>query len=235
MSALMLALAAPESVTSELPSAVLRVRAGDLRRAQALRDGDDTVLADLVNRHHAAMVRLAMVYVGDESTAEDVAQETWIAVFKGIAAYEGRSSLKNWIFGILVNRARTRARSEARQIPFSSLHTADGASDSAGSDLASAVIEPKRGRWASPSDRFEERPEDWFLSHEVQTHVRRAVAALPPRQRRVMELRDLDGRSAAEVTDLLGVSGPTQRVILHRARARVRVAMRTYIHGDRAV
>jgi RNA polymerase sigma-70 factor (ECF subfamily) len=233
MSAIVLAQTARDSVTIEPPPAILRVRTGDLQRALALRNGDVTVLTDLVDRHHAAMVRLAMVYVGDEATAEDVAQETWIAVLSGIAGYEGRSSLKNWIFGILVNRARTRARCEARQIPFSSLRASDPGSDGAAADAASGMVEPRRGRWASPADRHEERPEDWFLSHEVRQHVLRAVAGLPPRQRRVMELRDLECRTAAEVTALLGVSGPTQRVILHRARARVRAALRAYVYGDR--
>jgi RNA polymerase sigma-70 factor (ECF subfamily) len=156
--------------------------------------------------------------VRTDAAADDVVQETWLGVIRGLAAFEGRSSLRTWIFRILVNQARTRATREARSVPFSSVVDED-----------QPTVDPAAvgadGRWRSAPARLDGDPESGLLSAEVRAKLLEAVDVLPPDQRAVITLRDLVGAPAAEVCELLDVSDGNQRVLLHRARARVRLAL----------
>jgi RNA polymerase sigma-70 factor (ECF subfamily) len=194
----------------------------------ALRSGDELAFADLVERLHHSLVRLARLYVAD-NVAEDVAQETWLALLRGLDRFEGRASLKTWLFRVLVNRARTRATREARTVPFSSLVNAE-------TETFEPAVSPDRFRGAA--DRWPGHwlvkpasapPEQQLLDDELYAHVRAAVAKLPPAQREVVTLRDIDGLAADEVCQLLDLSDVNQRVLLHRGRSKVRAALEHYV------
>jgi RNA polymerase sigma-70 factor (ECF subfamily) len=185
----------------------------------ALRAGDEAAFLALVERWHASMVRVARGYVPSRAVAEDVVQETWLAVVRGIDRFEERSSLKTWVFRILVNRAKTRGERERRTVPFSSL-AAREASD------GEASVDPERfgagGMWTAPPARL---PEDRLADRETVAEIQAAIDALPDAQRTVITLRDVEGWEAAEVAELLGISDGNQRVLLHRARSKVRAAV----------
>jgi RNA polymerase sigma-70 factor (ECF subfamily) len=183
-----------------------------------LRAGDEAAFAALVARHDGALRRVARTFVRTDSAVDDVVQDTWLGVVRGLDAFEGRSSLRTWIFRILVNRARTRAVRDARSLPFSALVEDDGSAfepDAFGAD----------GRWASAPLRLDADPETGLLGAELRAHLLEAVEALSGDQRAVITLRDLVGLSAMEVCDLLDITEVNQRVLLHRARARVRAAL----------
>jgi RNA polymerase sigma-70 factor (ECF subfamily) len=203
---------APHSSTSDPDAALL----------DRLRAGDEAAFMELVERHHAALVRLAQSYVSSRAVAEEVAQETWLGVLRGIDRFEGRSSLKTWIFRILVNRAKTRGEREARSVPFSSIEGDDGPS-----------VDPDRfieaGAWASPPRPWEGEPVDRLLAGEARGVIDAAIERLPPAQRRVITLRDVEGLAADEVSGLLDVTDGNQRVLLHRARSKVRQALEDYL------
>ena len=183
-----------------------------------LRAGDEAAFDELVARHDGALRRVARTYVRTDAVAADVVQETWLGVIRGLAGFEGRSSLRTWIFRILVNRARTRAVREARDLPFSSLETDD-----------EPAVEPsafaRDGQWASAPPRLDAEPETNLLSAELRAHLLEAVDGLAPAQRAVITLRDLVGLGADEVCELLDLTEVNQRVLLHRARSRVRAAL----------
>jgi RNA polymerase sigma-70 factor, ECF subfamily len=185
---------------------------------ERLRDGDEKAFEALVARYDGALRRVARSYVRTDSAAADVAQETWLGVVRGLGDFEGRSSLRTWIFRILVNRARTRALRDARDLPFSALEQDD-----------SPAVEPSEftrdGNWASAPPRLESDPETSLLGAELREHLLRAVERLAPAQRAVITLRDLVGLPAREVCELLELSEGNQRVLLHRARSRVRAAL----------
>jgi RNA polymerase sigma-70 factor, ECF subfamily len=183
-----------------------------------LRAGDEEAFAALVARHDGALRRVARTYVRTDTAVEEVVQETWLGVVRGLDAFEGRSSLRTWIFRILVNQARTRAVRDARSLPFSSLEGEDG-----------PTVDPSAfgadGRWTSAPPRLDSDPETGLLGAELREHLLEAVESLSRDQRAVITLRDLVGLSAAEVRDLLEITDGNQRVLLHRARARVRAAL----------
>jgi RNA polymerase sigma-70 factor (ECF subfamily) len=199
----------------------------------ALQRGDEAAFMELVKRHHTLMVRVARGYVRSQAVAEEVAQETWLGVLNGIGTFESRAALKTWIFRILVNRAKTRAEREGRTVPFSAL-------DRAGDDDQPAV-DPSRfldashprwpGHWATPPQRWDELPEECLLGRETLALARDAIDALPARQREVILLRDVNGWPAEEVCEALGVSDGNQRILLHRARSRVRAALEAHLGG----
>ena len=206
----------------------------DAALLQALRNGDETAFASLVDRYHAPLLRLAMAFVPSQAIAEEVVQETWIGVLEGLSRFEGRSSLKTWIFRILTNQAKTRGVRESRSVPFSPLgHDED--------DRGEPTVDPLRfqssgywiDHWASPPRSWDEdTPERLLLSKECGQHMENAIEALPPTQRQVLVLRDVDGLSSEEVCNILGISETNQRVLLHRARSRVRRALERYLEGD---
>jgi RNA polymerase sigma-70 factor (ECF subfamily) len=183
-----------------------------------LRGGDEQAFEVLVARHDGAMRRVARTFVRTDASAADVVQETWLGVVRGLDTFEGRSSLATWIFRILVNTARTRATRDARNLPFSALESDDRPAVEPGAFAAD-------GRWTSAPTRLDADPETGLLSGELREHLLRAVDALSADQRAVITLRDLAGLSGPEVCDLLDLTDVNQRVLLHRARARVRTAL----------
>jgi RNA polymerase sigma-70 factor, ECF subfamily len=188
----------------------------------ALRAGDEQAFAALVDKYGPSLLRLAQLYVSSRAVAEEVVQETWLAVLTGIERFEGRSSLKTWLFRILTNKAKTRGQREGRTLPFSSL-----ASDGDEDQTAVAVERFARGgAWATPPRGV---PEERLLAGETRARVDQAISALPPNQRAVITLRDLEGLSAEEACNVLGLSETNQRVLLHRARAKVRTALERYL------
>jgi len=197
----------------------------------ALRDGDEHVFAELVTAYSNPLLRLAQDFVRTHSVAEEVVQETWLAVFEGIDRFEGRSSLKTWLFRILVNKAKSRGAREARTVPFSSL---------APTDDESAVPEDRfrgpdnqwAGHWASPPRALDTYPEHRLLAREVRGRIGQALEALPDSQRVVVTLRDVAGWDADEVCETLGLSEGNQRVLLHRGRAKLRAALEQYLDED---
>ncbi len=200
----------------------------------ALRRGNETAFVALVDRYHGALVRVAMLYVGDRATAEDMAQETWLGVVQGIDSFEGRSSLKTWIFRILTNRAKTRAERERRSLPFSSLaselETDEPAVESERFRPPDSPSWP--GHWASAPVGWDGLGENRLLSKEAMHRVHTCIEALPPAQRHVVLLRDVEGWSGAEVCELLELSEANQRVLLHRARSKVRRALEQYLTDE---
>jgi RNA polymerase sigma-70 factor (ECF subfamily) len=175
---------------------------------ERLRAGDEEAFRTLVAR----------TFVQSAAAADEVTQETWLAVLTGIDRFEGRSSLRTWIFSILVNQARSRGVRDARSVPFSALESDDH-----------PAVEPaafgEDGRWASAPSRLDADPETSLLSAELREHLLEAVGELPPAQRAVITLRDLAGIPAEDVCELLDVTDGNQRVLLHRARSRVRQAL----------
>jgi len=206
--------------------------ASEARLVRALRAGDERAFAELIDRLGPTLLRVARLYVRDRAVAEEVVQETWLSVLEGIDRFEGRSSLKTWVFRILVNRAKTRAKREARSVPVSAL---------AGAGPEKPAVEPERfrspddrwaGHWASPPASWSDLPENRLLSKETTDCMRSLIAALPPAQREVIALRDVEGWQSNEVCALLGLSEVNQRVLLHRARSKVRAGLERYLADE---
>lgn len=196
----------------------------------ALRAGDEAAFRGLVRRHHAGLVRLARSSVSTDAVAEEVAQETWLAVIQGIDRFEGRSSVKSWLFAILVNRARSRGVREHRSVPMSSL--GDGGDEPAVDRGRFAADEHRwGGHWCDPPVRWRDGPVEQLMAKETIGAAARAIAELPERQRQVVGLRDVEGWSSAEVCALLHLSEENQRVLLHRGRSRVRAALELHLGG----
>ena len=198
----------------------------------AIRSGDEQAFAELVRRHTPTMIRLAQLSVGSRATAEEVVQEAWLGVLGGIDRFEGRSSLKTWIFRILMNKAHTRAAKESRTVVFSALD------EELNGEPAGPAVDPDRflgadsawpGHWSSSPVRFDELPEERLLASETRDRIRAALDALPPAQRAVVTMRDLAGCDADEVCETLGLSASNQRVLLHRGRAKLRAALEAHL------
>ena len=175
------------------------------------------------------MLRLAMMYVSSRAVAEEVVQEAWLAVLTGIDRFEERSSLKTWIFRILSNKAKTRAEREGRTVPFSSLGGPDDDEPAVDPDRFVDTGVPGHGPWATPPRALDRIPEERLLAREAQERIVAAIVALPPAQRAVITLRDVDGLSAEEACDVLGLTEGNQRVLLHRARSKVRAEFERYV------
>jgi RNA polymerase sigma-70 factor (ECF subfamily) len=188
-----------------------------------LRDGDEAAFRELVALYHPMLVRVARAYVPTETAAEEVAADTWLAVLQGIERFEERSSLKTWLFRILTNKAKTRGMRERRTLPFSSLESGDSTVDA---DRFHGPEHQWPGHWAAAPQGF---PEERLLAAETRGIVEQAIASLPPAQRAVISLRDVEGWSADEVCNALTLSETNQRVLLHRARAAVRKALEEYL------
>ena len=200
----------------------------DAQLVEGLRAGDEAAFAVLMRMYGAGMLRVAQMFVSSRSVAEEVVQEAWLGVFKGIERFEGRSSLKTWIFRIVANTAKTRGVREARSVPFSSL----------GGDENETTVSPDRflgdgerfpGHWAVPPGSWAGVPEARLLAAETMDVIRREIERLPPSQRAVLELRDIEGWSADEVCNALDLTETNGRVLLHRARAKVRAALEEYL------
>jgi RNA polymerase sigma-70 factor, ECF subfamily len=202
---------------------------------QALADGDESAFRTLIDRHASSMQRLARLYVADDGAAEEVCQETWLAVLQGIGRFEGRSSLRTWIYRILVNRAKTRGVRDGRFISLTDLGDAAVEDDEPAVDPGRfrSPGEPYAGGWREFPRPWPHLPEDHVLSQEMREQIEVAIQALAPGQRTVIWLRDVEGWSAAEVCNVLGLSETNQRVLLHRARSKVRGALESYLGEDR--
>jgi RNA polymerase sigma-70 factor, ECF subfamily len=207
--------------------------AEDEELVRALRAGDEAAFMALVRRYQALMLRIAIGYVRTEAVAEEVVQETWCAVLHGIDRFEGRAALKTWIMRILTNRAKTRGQREARCIPFSAV---------AENEPDEPAVDPGRflpadhprypNHWAAAPAEWSQTPDERLVCAETRECIRAAIAGLPVRQQVVISLRDVEGWSPEEVCDLMNLTENNQRVLLHRARSRVRAELERYFTGE---
>ncbi len=200
----------------------------DARLVDGLRRKDESAFADLMRMYGAAMLRVAQMYVSSRAVAEEVVGEAWLAVLNGIDRFEGRSSLKTWLFRIVANTAKTRGVREARTIPLSAL----------GDDLSESAVDVDRffgpdarfpGHWSAPPQSWAGAPEERLIADETLGVIERAIEQLPPLQSAVITMRDIEGFSADEVRNALDISETNQRVLLHRARSKVRRALEEYL------
>jgi RNA polymerase sigma-70 factor (ECF subfamily) len=200
----------------------------DSQLVAALRAGDEATFTRLVREWYPSLLRVAQIFVPSRAVAEEVVQETWLRVLGALDRFEGRSSLKTWVFRILVNTAKTRAQREGRVLPFSALQSPGR--------VPEAAVDPDRfrpedddrypGHWLAPP---RELPEERLLAAETRELITAAIDALPATQAAVIRLRDVDGWSSEEVRNALDISDVNQRVLLHRARAKVRQALEDYL------
>lgn len=199
-----------------------------------LRDGDSNAFAEVVRSWSPAMLRLARTFVSSEATAQDVVQETWLAVVHGLEKFEGRSSIRTWTFRILVNRGKTRGVRDARTIPVASFGTDDPDTPAVDPSRFRGVDDQWPGHWVSGAQpkAWQPSPEDLALAGEIRGQLGAALRDLPERQRVVVSMRDVHGMSGEEVCDLLGLSQANQRVLLHRGRAKLRQALEDYYYND---
>ena len=198
----------------------------DAEIVAALRRGDEAVFADLVDAYSPGLLRMARMYLRDQAVAEEVVQETWIGVLRGIDRFEGRSSLKTWIYRILMNTARTRAKREARSVPFSA--AAGGDEPSVDPDRFLDADHRHAGAWMLGPSEWQ-TPEEELLQGETRDVILAAIDELPEAQRAVITMRDVEGFPPEEVSELLGVTDGNQRVLLHRARSKVRSAIEAHL------
>jgi RNA polymerase sigma-70 factor (ECF subfamily) len=198
----------------------------DALLVEGLRAGDEAAFAAVMRMYGRGMLRVAEMYVSSRAVAEDVVQEAWVGVLRGIGRFEGRSSLKTWLYRIVANTAKTRGVRESRSVPFSSL--GDGGDE--------RTVDPDRfigsgerfpGHWAVPPQAW--APEGRLLADETLEVVERAIEKLPPAQRAVITMRDVEGFTSEEVCNALDLTETNQRVLLHRARAKVRSALEEYM------
>jgi RNA polymerase sigma-70 factor (ECF subfamily) len=185
-----------------------------------LRSGDEKAFAALVAQHHDAMLRLASTFVRSRAVAEEVVQDTWVAVLRGLERFEGRSSLRTWLLAILVNRARSAGAREDRSVAVADVTRAV---DGARFDAA--------GNWSSPPEHWVEASEERLGAAALAGTIRVALEQMPPRQRAVVMLRDVDGLRSDEVCEVLALSPANERVLLHRGRSRLRQALEDEIGG----
>jgi RNA polymerase sigma-70 factor (ECF subfamily) len=208
----------------------------DLRLVARLRAGDPDAFMLLVERHQPAMLRIARMYVSSRAIAEEVVQDAWLGVLRGLGGFQGRSSLRTWIFRILVNTAKTRGLRESRSVPFSSVWSPDADAESTVPlDRFLADDHDRLSRhWASEPASWESVPEDRLLSKEALATVAAVIDTLPPNQREVIRLRDVLGWTSEEVRNALDLTETNQRVLLHRARAKVRRELERYLAEEGA-
>jgi RNA polymerase sigma-70 factor (ECF subfamily) len=227
--------------SSVLSPAVAAVQQGG-SEAQAellerLRAGDRDAFGELVDSWSPVLLRVALLYVSTRASAEEVVQDTWLAVIGQLDRFEGRSSLRTWVFRILENQARTRGVREARAVPWSSVFGADGAADGSGPTVDPARFRGPGDQWPggwTPAGRppvWEPPPEDAAMAAEVRRELRAALDELPARQRTVVELRDVHGLGSDEVCERLGLTPANQRILLHRGRARLRARLEDVYRG----
>lgn len=193
-----------------------------------LRSRDEAMFAALVDAWSPGMVRAARAFVGDEHAAQDVVQETWLGVIRGIAAFQARSSLRTWIYRILVNRAKTRGVRDARTVPVDLMPTGEDHQPTVDPGRFRGADDPYPGHWRSFPPAWP-HPETQVIAAETRRHLAAALSGLPARQRTVVTLRDVNGYTSNEVCDLLEISAANQRVLLHRGRAAMRAALEDYL------
>ncbi|MFL5306926.1 MAG: RNA polymerase sigma factor [Polyangia bacterium] len=195
----------------------------------ALRAGDESAFVAFAMAHQPMLIRMARMWVKNDALAEEVVQETWLTMLEGLDRFEGRSALRTWLCGILVNVARARIRKEGRSVPMSSLGEDDGPVVDPGRFSPPGV--PWEGHWWPPPNPFPETPEAHVLNVELRAQLEEAIAQLPPAQREVIVLHDVEGFLGEDVGEILGVSSANQRVLLHRARAKIRTTLERHYEG----
>ena len=201
----------------------------DRELVAALLAGDEKAFVMLVESYGPAMLRLAQMYVRSRAVAEEVVQEAWLGVLNGLKRFEGRSSLKTWIFRILTNVAKTRGEREGRSVPFSSLGSDEPDGPAVDAERFFPAGHEAAGAWQHPPRSIGDVPEDRLLSQETLAVIDRAIEDLPPAQRAVITMRDTQGLSSDEVCNVLDLTETNQRVLLHRARTKVRRALERYL------
>jgi RNA polymerase sigma-70 factor (ECF subfamily) len=206
-------------------------RLADEQTVAGLRAGDERTFRELFERNYPMMKRVARGYVTCDAVAEEVVQDTWMAVVTGIDRFEGRSALSTWMFSILTHQAKSHSARERRSLPFSSVTPTDVEEPTVDPDRFQNDDEAWPGHWATPPRPWQ-KPDRRLLSLEAREHLKQALPTLPERQRQIVVLRDIEGLSAEEVCDLLGLSQENQRVLLHRGRSRLRAALEDYFDGD---
>jgi len=195
-----------------------------------LKRRDEAAFVTLLDRYQGQLLRLALVYCRTRDIAEEIVQDTWLAVIQGIDRFEGRATFKTWLFQILVNRARTRAVKEGRSLSFSSI---SGEAEATGEPAVPAerfrtADDPWPNNWALPPHSWGESSDARLLAAETMELVNQAIAQLPPAQQQVITLRDVEGWTSEDVCNVLEISETNQRVLLHRARSRVRAALEAH-------
>jgi RNA polymerase sigma-70 factor (ECF subfamily) len=198
----------------------------DALLVEGLRAGDEAAFATVMLMYGAGMLRVAEMYVSSRAVAEDVVAEAWVGVLRGIGRFEGRSSLKTWLYRIVANTAKTRGVRESRSVPFSSLG-GEGDEGTVDADRFIGSGERFAGHWAAPPQAW--APEGRLLAEETLEVVERAIDELPPAQRAVITMRDIQGFTSEEICNALDLTETNQRVLLHRARAKVRKALEEYM------
>jgi RNA polymerase sigma-70 factor, ECF subfamily len=201
----------------------------EMRLVEGLRAGDEAAFVELMRRYGASMLRIAQLYVRSRAVAEEVVQEAWLAVFKGIGRFEGRSSLKTWLFRILTNTAKTRAVREGRSIPFSALAGDEEDGPSVDPDRFLGPEERFPGHWSAPPSSWAGEPEERLVASETLDLIKAEIEKLPPAQALVITMRDVEGFGSEEVCNALDITETNQRVLLHRARTKVRRALEDYL------
>lgn len=200
---------------------------------ERLKCGDEAAFTWLVDSYSPSLKRLAMSFVAGEAAAEEVVQDTWLAVLTGIDRFEGRSSLKTWLFKILTNRAKTRGAREGRTVAFSELESAEPDEPAVSPERFLPADHPSfPGHWATPPHAWSAVAEQTVVRNETMGVLRRGLQSLPISQRSVVTLRDVQGLSATEVCAALSVSEANQRVLLHRGRSRLRAILEQYFAED---
>jgi RNA polymerase sigma-70 factor (ECF subfamily) len=205
-----------------------RTALSDEQTLAALRAGDERVFRELFARSYPMMKRVARTYVACEAVAEEIVQETWMAIVTGIDRFEGRSALGTWMFSILTNQAKSHNDRERRTVPFSSVAPSDAEEPAVDPDRFQKDDDAWPGHWATPPRPWQ-KPDRRLLSLEARDRLKTALAELPDRQRLIVGLRDVEGHSAEEVCDLLNLSPENQRVLLHRGRSRLRTILEDYL------
>jgi RNA polymerase sigma-70 factor, ECF subfamily len=213
----------PESTVAPVTTTL-----SDEQTLAALRAGDERTFRELFARSYPMMKRVARAYVASDAVAEEIVQETWVAIVAGLDRFEGRSALGTWIFSILSNQAKTHSARERRSVPFSCATPSDAEAPAVDPDRFQKDDEAWPGHWATPPRPWQ-KPERRLLSLEARDRLKAALAQLPDRQRLIVGLRDIEGHSAEEVCKLLDLSQENQRVLLHRGRSRLRAILEEYL------
>ena len=213
------------------PDTAFQPTPDDVALVAALRDGDERAFAGIVEQLNGPLLRLARLYVSSSTAAEEVVQETWLGVLRGLDRFEARASFRTWVFRIATNRAMTHGRRERRDIPLSALLDPAGDADGPAVDLNRFLApgEQWAGHWAVPPERWAPDADAHLAAKETRELVAAALETLAPAQRIVMTLRDVEGWSSDEVCSALEISAGNQRVLLHRARSHVRAELERHM------
>ena len=201
----------------------------DAEWVAALQNGDEGAFAALVETYHTQMIRVATAFVNNPAVAEEVVQETWIGLLRGLGRFEGRSSLKTWMFSILLNKAKSTARREVRHRHATIYEEGSSTASSVPHSRFHPAGHPEAGHWTIKPQDWSNLPEERMLSQKTLAYLQAAIQELPANQREVLVLRDIEGWESADVCNVLNISETNQRVLLHRARSKVRAMLEDYL------